>query len=297
MRVGIVDVGANTLRLLVASPDGRRVTRVAEDRLQLGLGNDVERYGYVSAAKVVSAAETARELARRARKLGCERVEIAVTSPGRQSANGDEFVDELRRAAGAPARILSADEEAVLAWYGAVSMLEDVPETVAVCDVGGGSTQLAVGSRAGGPAWSRSIDLGSLRLTQRFLAREARPDDEMVAAARREVSGAFAAVTPPVPRLALAAGGTARALRRVAGCERFDGDVLEEAIELLGAESPKRIAKHFRLDRARAHTLLAGTIILLEVQRRLGLPLEQAAGGVREGMALQLLAESVSALA
>jgi exopolyphosphatase/guanosine-5'-triphosphate,3'-diphosphate pyrophosphatase len=297
MRVGIVDVGANTLRLLVASPDGGRIAKVAEERRQLGLGKDVERYGYVSAPRVAAASDTARELVRRARKLGCERVEIAVTSPGRQSANGEEFVYELRRAAGAPARILSAEEEAILAWHGAVSALEHVPETVAVCDVEGGSTQIAVGSRAGGPAWSRSIDLGSLRLTHRLLVAGSGPGAEGIDAARREVAGAFCAVTPPLPRIALATGGTARALRRVAASEALGAEALERAIELLGAVPSKRVAKRFRLDRARAHTLLAGTIILAEVQRRLGLPLEQAVGGVREGMALELLSESASALA
>src|SRR6266536_79669 len=127
VRVGIIDVGANTLRLLVAAPDGEGVVKVAEERRQLGLGEDVERYGYVTAPKVATASETARELARRARKLGCERVEIAVTSPGRQSANGEEFLHVLALAAGAPARILSAEEEAVLAWHGAVSALERLP--------------------------------------------------------------------------------------------------------------------------------------------------------------------------
>src|SRR5712691_1469128 len=99
VRVGISDVGATTLRLLVASPDGRGVAKVDEDRRQLGLGEDVEKYGYVTAPKVGLAAETARDQARKARKLGCERVEIAVTSPGRQSANGEEFVHALSQAA------------------------------------------------------------------------------------------------------------------------------------------------------------------------------------------------------
>ena len=111
------------------------------------------------------------------------------------------------------------------------------------------------------------------------------------------MAGAFCAVTPPLPRIALATGGTARALRRVAASEALGAEALERAIELLGAVPSKRVAKRFRLDRARAHTLLAGTIILAEVQRRLGLPLEQAVGGVREGMALELLSESASALA
>jgi exopolyphosphatase/guanosine-5'-triphosphate,3'-diphosphate pyrophosphatase len=293
--VGVIDVGANTLRLLVAAPDGLGVAKVAEKRCRLGLGEDVERYGYLTAEKVALASETVRELVRTGRRLGCERLEIAVTSPGRQSRNGEEFVHALARAAGAPARLLSADEEAVLAWHGATSALEELPDTVAVCDVGGGSTQIAVGSRAGGPAWSRSVDLGSLRLTQRVLG-AGRPDAKALKAARLEAAHAFAAIAAPLPRLVLATGGTCRALRRVVDGDRLDGETLEAAIQTLAA-SPKRIAKRFRLDRARARTLLAGTIIFAEVQRRFGLPLETSGGGVREGMALELLSERAAALA
>jgi exopolyphosphatase/guanosine-5'-triphosphate,3'-diphosphate pyrophosphatase len=292
VRVGIIDVGANTLRLLVAACDGRRIAKIEEGRRQLGLGEDVEHYGYVTAPKVALAAETAREQARRARKLGCERLEIVVTSPGRQSSNGDELVHVVSRAAGARARILSAEEEAVLGWRGAVSSLDELPETIAVCDVGGGSTQIVVGSSAAGPAWSRSIDLGSLRLTERTFAASGTLDD-----ARREVHRAFDTIAPPLARLVLATGGTARALRRVAETDRLDGRALEAATQTLAAASPSKIAKRFRVDRARARTLLAGTVIFAEVQRRLGLPLEPAGGGVREGVALELFAESASASA
>jgi exopolyphosphatase/guanosine-5'-triphosphate,3'-diphosphate pyrophosphatase len=292
VRVGIIDVGANTLRLLVAGPDGRGVAKIEEVRRQLGLGEDIERYGYVTARKVTLAAETARRQARKARKLGCERVEIVVTSPGRQSSNGEEFVHVLGHAAGARARILSAEEEAVLGWRGAVSALDQLPETIAVCDVGGGSTQIVVGSRDAGPAWSRSVDLGSLRLTQRTFAAGGTLEE-----ARREAARAFETIAPPLAKRVLATGGTARALRRVAETDRLDGCALEAAIQTLAVASPTKIAKRFRVDGARARTLLAGTVIFAEVQLRLGLPLEPAGGGVREGMALELFAESASALA
>ena len=66
-------------------------------------------------------------------------------------------------------RVLSADEEGRLAYQGAVAAAASLPETVAVCDVGGGSTELVVGTPTGGPTWWRSIDLGCVRLTERFL--------------------------------------------------------------------------------------------------------------------------------
>jgi len=295
VRVAIIDVGANTLRLLVAVPAGPAVSRVFEERTQLGLGEEVERFGYVTAEKCADAVAIARDQTRTARRLGCERIEIVVTSPGRQSANGEDFADALARGCGVPVRILTAEEEGMRAWEGAVVAVEDPPESIAVCDVGGGSAQLVVGTLESGPAWVRSVDLGSLRLTTRLLADGNPPSSEAVAEARAAASDAFAAVVPPVALLALAAGGTARALARVV--DRLDADGLAHAIEELAGLKRAKISKRYDVSPQRAATLLAGSILLAEAQRRLGLPLELARGGVREGSALELFRESATAYA
>jgi exopolyphosphatase/guanosine-5'-triphosphate,3'-diphosphate pyrophosphatase len=295
VRVGIVDVGANTLRLLVAVPYGRSVAAVHEEREQRGLGEEVERFGYISAARCADAVAVAREQTRKARKLGCERIEIVVTSPGRQSANGDEFADALARGTGVPVRILSGEQEGSLAWEGAVAAADDPPESVAVCDVGGGSAQIVVGTLIAGPAWARSIDLGSLRLSTRTLQGSDPPSAEAVAVARAAAAEAFDAVVPPVAQLALAAGGTARVLRRVV--DRLDGDGIEQAIDELAGLKQAKLAKRLGISPQRARTLLAGTILFAEAQRRLGLPLDLARGGVREGSALALFRESATAYA
>jgi exopolyphosphatase / guanosine-5'-triphosphate,3'-diphosphate pyrophosphatase len=294
VRVAVVDVGANTLRLLVAVPDGRSVAAVHQEKEQLGLGEEVERYGYISDLKCAEAVDVARAQTRRARQLGCERIEILVTSPGRQSANSDEFADALAKGTGVPVRILGSEEEGALAWYGAVAALEEPPESVAVCDVGGGSAQVVVGATVTGPAWVRSVDLGSLRLTTRLLADDP-PAAEAVAEARAAAADAFAAVIPPVAQLALAAGGTARALSRVA--ERLDADGLQQAIQTLARTKRSKISKRWDVPPQRAATLLAGTILFAEAQRRLGVPLELASGGVREGSVLALFRESAAAYA
>ena len=295
VRVAIVDVGANTLRLLVAVPEGPAVQAVHEEREQLGLGEEVERYGYISEEKCARAAEIARAQVRRARRLGCERIEILVTSPGRQSANGDEFAEALARGTGVPARVLSFEDEGGLAWDGAVAAVADPPESVAVCDVGGGSTQLVVGTLRAGPVWVRSVDLGSLRLTARLLSGRGAPPPQAVAEARAAVAEAFSSVVPPVARLALAAGGTARALRRVVAM--LDAEGLATAIDELSRLKRAKITKRYGISPQRAATMLAGTLIFAEAQRRLGLPLEPAGGGVREGAALALFRESAAAYA
>src|SRR4029079_18192902 len=295
VRVAIVDVGANTLRLLVAVPDGRLVLPVHEEKEQLGLGEEVERYGYISAGTCAEAVEVARAQTRRARRLGCERIEILVTSPGRQSANSDEFADAPARGTGVPCRMLSEEEEGMLAWDGAVSALEDPPASAAVCDVGGGSAQLVVGTLETGPAWVRSVDLGSLRLTTRLLAGPDPPSAEAVEAARLAAADAFDAVVPPVAQIGLAAGGTARALRRVV--DTLDADGLAEAVAELSKLKRAKIAKRYGVAPQRAATLLGGAILFAEAQRRLGPPPRVPGGGVREGSALALFRASAAAYA
>ena len=164
-----------------------------------------------------------------------------------------------------------------------------------MCDVGGGSAQLVVGTRQGGPAWVRSVDVGSLRLTARLLSDDDPPSADSVTQALDLAAEEFSSIVPPVAQLGLAAGGTARALRRVT--ETLDADGLAAAIEELAGLKRSKISKRYGIPPQRAATLLAGTILLAEAQRRLGLPLGVAEGGLREGSALALFRESVAAYA
>jgi exopolyphosphatase / guanosine-5'-triphosphate,3'-diphosphate pyrophosphatase len=295
VRVGIVDVGANTVRLLVAADDGDRLVAVREERVQLGLGEEIERTGRISDDKLEQAALAAAARVRRARKLRATATEVLVTSPGRQAANGRELVRRLAEATGAPTRVLSAQEEGELAWHGAVAHASDVPSSVAVCDVGGGSAQIAIGSPASGPAWVRSVDIGSLRLTRRAFRNDPPHADDLVRA-REAISEAFEELTPPLPLAALAVGGTARALRRIEGDVLGPGE-LAAATRQLRQRPSRQLAKTYRLDRQRARTITAGALILAEIQRRLRVPLEIGRGGLREGAALMLLHETAAATA
>jgi exopolyphosphatase / guanosine-5'-triphosphate,3'-diphosphate pyrophosphatase len=295
MRVGIVDVGANTLRLLVAAPDGAGGVRsVRAERTQLGLGEDIERSGgMICPEKLEEAAAVARNYVRRARGARCDSIQILVTSPGRQAVNGEALVAALEDATGVAVRVLGRDEEGELAWHGAVACAEDPPESVAVCDVGGGSTQLAVGTLEEGPAWTRSVDIGSLRLARRVFESDP-PRKRELARARDEVAAALAELTPPLPLAALATGGTARSLRRVVGTSLGEQE-LEAALRKLGKRTTAEISQDFGVDRDRAGTFLAGTMILAGVQLLLATPLAVAQGGLREGAALALLAEAAAA--
>jgi len=296
VRVAVVDVGANTLRLLVAkTSQGGRLATVTEERMQLGLGEEIEARGRISRRKLRAVTKTARFQLGRARKLDCTRVQVLITSPGRQSANADDLLAALRAAGAASVRVLSAEEEAQLAWVGAISAASDLPEAIAVCDVGGGSTQIAVGTRTAGPSWAQSYDVGSLRLSSRLLSADP-PAPSAVAAARVEAARQLSLVVGTLPTTGLATGGTARTLRRIVG-PTLDHQALETAVLTLAGRTRRSISKSYGIDRHRARTLLAGTILLSEAQRSLGVPLEVARGGIREGAAVTLLdgAQALSA--
>lgn len=293
MRVGVIDVGSNTVRLLVASVGGDAVRTVREEREHLGLGEEILRHGRVRRPKLDEVAAVTGEFARIARKLGVRELETVVTAPGRQGDSPDRLLDTIGRATAAEVRVVSAEEEGRLAFAGAISRANTGERVAAVCDVGGGSTEVVVGTELIGPAWVRSVDLGSLRLTAALL-QEDPPAPAEIDAARSAVSDAFASVDPPQPELALATGGSARAVARLVGRE-YGPDDLERVIELLAARSAAANAAKLGVRPDRARTLLAGTLILAEVSRLLAVPFSPARGGIREGAAIRLAARRVAA--
>jgi exopolyphosphatase/guanosine-5'-triphosphate,3'-diphosphate pyrophosphatase len=281
MRIGVVDAGSNTIRLLVANVEGTAVVPIEKGRVRLSLGEEIERRGAVSTTSIAAAAKAVRKFCTVARRHGVDALDVFVTAPGRQSANASELVKALQRAAGHPVRVLSTEEEGRLAYDGAIATADvALPETIAVCDVGGASTEIAVGSPGVPTKWVTSIDLGSVRLT----ARSKDVDD-----ARSEAAEAFADVVPPPVGLALTVGGTARATRRLVGAWLGEAE-LAEALRLVETFDARAIARRFDVDRSRARILPAGVAILAEVQQRLGVPLYVCDGGIREGAVLATMA-------
>src|SRR5262245_56631664 len=139
MRVGDLDVSSNTMRLLVADVTTSGIAPVRTAKTPLRLGAEIERDGGVSRTKLRELELAARGHVGRARKAGAEQLDVLVASPGRQAANADELVMTLVRAVRAPVRVLTAEEEGLLAYEGALGALDRQPASVAVVDVGGGS--------------------------------------------------------------------------------------------------------------------------------------------------------------
>ena len=293
MRVGVIDVGSNTVRLLVASVVGDSVRTLREERMHLGLGAEILRHGRVPAAKLDKVAEVTGEYARIARKLGVRELETVVTAPGRQGDEPERLLDTIGRATGGDVRVVSPEEEGRLAFTGAVSRAHLGEAIVAVCDVGGGSTEVVVGTELLGPAWVRSVDLGSLRLTAALLPSDP-PAAAEIEAAQSAVRDAFEALEPPRPEVALATGGSARAVARIIGRE-YGPDELDRVVEILARRPAGESATKLGVRPERARTLLAGALILTEVSRRLDVPFTPARGGIREGAAFQLAARQLAA--
>ncbi|HET8743138.1 MAG TPA: hypothetical protein VFM41_10990 [Gaiella sp.] len=291
MRVAVIDVGSNTARLLVADVDGT-LAPVREERSYLGLAADILRHGFVTPGKRDEAASVAGRYARLAARLGAEEVAAVVTAPGRQGTGAEELVGALTRAVGRPVRILSADDEGRFAFLGATARLDRDSGVLAVCDVGGGSTEIAVGTVLLGPAWIRSADVGSLRLTRLFLEGDP-PRRASVERARAEVRRELEELSPPRVDLALAVGGSARAVAKIVG-PRLDAEGLDEATALAGRRSAAKLARVFGFDAARAETVLAGALVLSEVARTLDAPLRLGRGGLRDGIALTLARRSAA---
>lgn len=292
MRVAAIDVGSNTVRLLVAALEDGSVRPVQEERTAVGLARDIERTGRIPGDKIERAARVARRYARDAAKAGASRIEVLITAPARQSKNGDELVDAIASATRLPVRPLSAEDEGRLAFAGVLSTFPAPPSSIAVCDVGGGSTQLVFGTAAG-PVWFRTLDIGSLRLAQRHLVHDP-PRSEELDELRASIEGAFEGHASPLPRCAAATGGTARALRRVVG-RTLGAKQLAKAEAVLSSAPADELAEKFGFPLWRGQTLLAGALVLAEAQKRLGVPLVVARAGLREGAVLESLAEQKAA--
>jgi exopolyphosphatase/guanosine-5'-triphosphate,3'-diphosphate pyrophosphatase len=177
MRVATIDIGTNTLLLLIAERRaGGFLTAVAERATITRLGEGVDRTRYLSAAAVSRAVRCLEDYAKLVHELDVERVSVVGTSAMRDAAGGEEIQRRVHALFGVDPQILTGEEEARLTFRGAVSGLPIEKATeLAVFDIGGGSTEVVIGHiEEGSPqiAFSASYDVGSVRLTERFVAHD-----------------------------------------------------------------------------------------------------------------------------
>ncbi len=292
MRVGVLGVGSQTVRLLVARATGDTVVPLCRERAVVGLGEELVRGGAIGDARLGRLAEQVSEFAGLARAMGAERVEAVLTAPGREASNAPVLTASVGHAAAARATTLSVEELARAAFDGALIGNAVTSDPVAICDVGATTTIVAIGTRDGGPAYVRAVQFGSLTASQE-LGRE-QPEAASVAAAREAVETAFARLIVPRPKRALVTGGAGRSLRKLVG-RSIDRDATEAALRIARRCRANEITRIHGVPPHRAETLAADALIAHELHRRLAVPLEVSATGHREGFAARLATELTEA--
>jgi exopolyphosphatase/guanosine-5'-triphosphate,3'-diphosphate pyrophosphatase len=195
VRVAAVDCGTNSIRLLVADLHGAEKKDVHREMRVVRLGEGVDRTGVLAPAALARTREAALDYAARGRPLGAARPRVVATSATRDAANRGDFVALVQDAFGLEPEVVSGDEEAALSFLGATRGLVAEPPFLVV-DIGGGSTELVLGTDRVRAA--ASVDVGCVRLTERHL-RSDPPTAEQVAAARADVEAALARAEQVVP--------------------------------------------------------------------------------------------------
>lgn len=285
MLCACIDIGSNTTRLLVAEVGARGLLAVAQRRAFTRIGADTRETGAVSSAKLDEVVGVVAEYRAVAAQLGATGVRVVATAALRDAANRDEVLEAISRRVGVTVDLLGGDEEARLAFLGATRTLGHPLEgVVGVVDVGGGSTEIAVGTVAGGVEWSRSLRLGSGSLShehQRSDPPSRSELDAMAAAAARR----FDEVDVPTVDCAVAVGGSATSLRRLMGSV-LDSRCMSDALVRLTSRPAEQLGPELELAVERVRLLPAGILILAAAALRLRSPLELACGGIREGICI-----------
>lgn len=292
MRCAAIDIGSNTTRILVAEPEEGRLKKVMEQRDYTRIGKAKDSKGRISREKIDEVAEVVETQVRLAREVGAEAFRAVATAAIRDARKGDDAAEAIAVRAGIPVEVVSEREEGRLAFLGATKALGHPMEgTVAVVDVGGGSTEITTGSVNDGIDEVRSWPIGSGMLAEELISGDP-PSASEIRRIRDRVDDVFEGVTVEQPDQVVAVGGSATSLRRLVGVV-LEYETLERGIRVLCSESSTEVARQFELDPVRVRMLPTGVLILEKLSEILGRPLQIGKGGIREGIVLDLLNGSV----
>jgi exopolyphosphatase/guanosine-5'-triphosphate,3'-diphosphate pyrophosphatase len=286
VRRACIDIGSNTTRLLVADCGEGRISEIHQERAFTYLSWSGLDDGTIAPDKLDEVARVVADQLSTARRLGCDAVRAVGTAAIRRAPNGGVLAAAVWEACGLRVEILTAEEEARLAFVGAAQAVGSGGHgSLGVVDVGGGSSELVVGEAPDHVSWSASFPLGSGDLARRHL-RSDPPSAEELAAVRNEVDAALGDIDVPHPHEAAAVGGSAASLSRLAG-RILDAGAFARALAELVAAPRQEVARRFGLEVERVRLLPAGLLILQTASERFGTPLVVAGGGLREGVLLE----------
>ena len=279
VRVAVVDIGTNSTRLLIGDVEGTGVTEIERRTTVTSMGRGVDHTGMICTDAVDDVCSVIADYKARYEEMGAERVMAIATSAVRDAVNGDAFIAELRERFNLDARLLTGEEEANLTYRGATSH-RPAGESTLVFDIGGGSTELIVGTGSR-VAFHTSLQAGTIRQSERHLTTDP-PDphelEDLAADIRNLIERAVAAEPEAKASRAIAVAGTPTSLAAIEQeLEPYDpGRVhgyrlgLKPIQRMLSRLSSLPLAERLRvpgLHPGRAPTIVAGTVILVQVMR------------------------------
>jgi exopolyphosphatase / guanosine-5'-triphosphate,3'-diphosphate pyrophosphatase len=298
-RVAAVDIGTNSTRLLVADVADGRVDDLARETRITRLGEGVDRRRRLLPVPIARVRNVLSDYRRTLESLGAERTLAIATSAIRDAENGEAFLGEVEWSYGFSTRLLSGHDEALLMFRGVTSERDLHPGTVIV-DIGGGSTELVAGE-PDGVRWHDSLDIGSVRLTERFLHGDPPTEDELESCA----AAVQALLAERVPdeirertRAAIGVAGTITSIAALAlGLDEYDRErvhgsrvssaALAKQLERLAAVPLAQRRELRPLDPDRAPVIVGGAVIAREALKFFGLDeLEISERDILDGAAL-----------
>jgi exopolyphosphatase / guanosine-5'-triphosphate,3'-diphosphate pyrophosphatase len=288
MLYAAIDIGSNTTRLLVAEPADGQLKKMMEQRAYTRIGKALGEDLEIPATKVGEVGEVVATQVRLARELGAEAIRTVATAAIREASNGEDVAKRIAEQAGVEVEILSEEEEGRLSFIGATKGLgHPLDGKVGVVDVGGGSTEVTLGTVAAGGEEVRSWPVGSGALADELIDSDP-PSPAEIRRVRDRIDDIFGGVELERPAHAVAVGGSATSLRRLVGSV-LEYETLERGVRVLASDPAADVAKRFELDPVRVRILPTGVLLLEKLSELLGRPLQIGKGGLREGVILDLL--------
>jgi len=234
-RVAGIDCGTNSIRLLVADAGSSGLVDVHREMRIVRLGEGVDRTGRLSEAAIERTRLALLDYARLIDESGASAVRMVATSASRDAANADEFTAMVRALLATEPEVITGLDEAQLSFTGAVAGLDGPADPLLLADIGGGSTELVLGSPARRRvAAAHSMDVGCVRMTERHL-RSDPPTGEQIAAVVADLRQALAAASADVPVAEAAAfvgvAGTVTTIAAIAlELPAYDPDVIHGSV-------------------------------------------------------------------
>lgn len=298
-RYGVVDIGTNTLLLLVVERDGDSLRRVHDEARFGRLGQGLDASGALADEAVERSLAIAEDYGQTMERLEVAGRFAVGTQALREASNADAFVGPATELLGCPISVIPGEREAELVFKAVAKSFPDLVATkMVIADVGGGSTEVIVGGPGGVESFT-SVPIGSVRFAERHLADDP-PSAEQVRAMIADIDDALAPLELPEGAPLVGTAGTATSIASVQLClEQWDPDRVD-GFELVPAVVEKQLARHLELTVAerkrlkgmepkRADVIPAGVAIYARLLHRMKAPkMVISDAGVRWGLAWEL---------